>query len=173
MARNSDRLKFTAEVGDLSACDVVYIAADVPTDDQGASDLSGIRTLIDTVAETLDPHAVLVILCQAPPGFTRNLPIPVERLFYQVETLIFGRAVERAMYPERTIVGCADPSRPLPDSYQRLLSAFSCPILPMRYESAELAKISINFCLVASISVANMLAELCTQIGADWMETLP
>ena len=30
----------------------------------------------------------------------------------------------------------------------------------MRYESAELAKIAINCCLVASVSVANTLAEL-------------
>ena len=43
----------------------------------------------------------------------------------------------------------------------------------MRYESAELAKISINCCLVASVSVANTLAELCEQIGADWSEIAP
>ncbi len=173
LSRNSGHVKFTAEAGDLSQCDVVYIAADVPTDDQGASDLSGIRALIDTVAGNLGPSAVLVILCQVPPGFTRDLPVPAERLFYQVETLIFGRAMERAMYPERTIIGCADPSRPLPEAYGEVLAAFECPILPMRYESAELAKISINFCLVASISVANMLAELCARIGADWMEIAP
>ena len=40
----------------------------------------------------------------------------------------------------------------------------------MRYESAELAKMSINFCLVASVTVANVLAELSVSIGADWAE---
>jgi len=54
-----------------------------------------------------------------------------------------------------------------------LLGAFGCPILPMRYESAELAKISINMCLVASVTVANTLAELCERIGADWSEIVP
>ena len=43
----------------------------------------------------------------------------------------------------------------------------------MRYESAELAKISINMCLVASVTVANTLAELCENIGADWSEIAP
>jgi UDPglucose 6-dehydrogenase len=43
----------------------------------------------------------------------------------------------------------------------------------MRYESAELAKISINMCLVASIGVANTMAELCRHIGADWTEIVP
>jgi UDPglucose 6-dehydrogenase len=53
------------------------------------------------------------------------------------------------------------------------LSAFDCPILQMRYESAELAKISINCCLVSSITVANTLAELCEHVGADWHEIAP
>src|SRR5262249_15164929 len=80
---------------------------------------------------------------------------------------------ERAMHPERFIVGCADPARGLPPRYREVLDAFNCPILPMRYESAELAKIAINFCLVASIGVANTLAELSEAIGADWSEIVP
>jgi UDPglucose 6-dehydrogenase len=43
----------------------------------------------------------------------------------------------------------------------------------MRYESAELAKISINCCLVASVTVGNTLAELCERVGADWSEIAP
>src|SRR5258708_22412576 len=43
----------------------------------------------------------------------------------------------------------------------------------MRYESAELAKIAINCCLVASISTANTLAELSERVGADWNEIVP
>lgn len=170
---NGERQKFSADFTDLRSCDVVYIAPDVPTDDNGTSDLSGIRLLIDDVAAHLAPHAILVILCQVPPGFTRNLPLPSHRLYYQVETLVFGRAVERATQPERFIVGCADPKRPLPETYRTVLETFGCPILPMRYESAELAKISINMCLVASIGVANTMAELCEQLGADWSEIVP
>ena len=170
---NGARQRFSADFGELRACDVVYVAPDVPTDDNGRSDLSGIRALIDRVIPQLGPQSVLVILCQVPPGFTRALPLDPARLYYQVETLIFGRAVERATQPERFIVGCADPDRPLPDLFRHVLEAFGCPILPMRYESAELAKISINMCLVASIGVANTMAELCEQIGAAWHEIVP
>jgi UDPglucose 6-dehydrogenase len=117
--------------------------------------------------------AALVILCQVPPGFTRSLALAPERLYYQVETLVFGRAVDRAVNPERFILGCADPAAPLPAPLREFLGAFDCPILPMRYESAELAKIAINCCLVASVSVANTLAELCERIGAAWSEIAP
>lgn len=174
LAANGKNQRFSDQIDELSACDIIYIAPDVPTDDSGKSDLAGIRRLIDEVSRLLAPDSIMVILCQVPPGFTRNLRgLPLELLYYQVETLVFGRAVERAMQPERFILGCASPDRPLDSRLASLLDAFDCPILPMRYESAELAKISINMCLVASVTVANTLAELCEKIGADWSEIVP
>lgn len=173
LEQHRDKLTYTANPADLKTCSVVYIAADVATDGQGESDLSAIFQFIALATRHVSDDAVLVILCQVPPGFTRKISFPIDRLFYQVETLIFGRACERAMNPERIIVGCDDPERPLPIAYHRFLEAFECPVLPMRYESAEFAKISINCCLVAMVSVANTLAELCECIGADWKEILP
>ena len=173
LRNKKDFSTFTAVASDLRRCAVVCISTDVATDDQGRSDLAPVRALIDSVIPALSPAAVLVVLCQVPPGFTRTIKLPQDRLFYQVETLVFGIAVERAINPERFIVGCADPARPLPAAYREYLSAFGCPILPMRYESAELAKIAINCCLVASVSVANTLAELCERIDADWSEIVP
>lgn len=173
LAKNSERITFTADPADLTSCDVVYVAPDVATDDAGQSDLSGINAIIGQVNRAIRADAVMVVLSQVPPGFTRQLEREKDRLFYQVETLIFGRAIERALYPERFIIGCAEPSRPLPESLAAFLESFGCPILPMRYESAELAKISINMCLVASVTVANTLAELCECIGADWSEIVP
>ena len=174
VAANGDRQVFTSKIADLGQCDVVYIAPDIPTDDQGRSDTATIHRLIDAVTTVLGPQAVMVVLSQVEPGFTRALKAPdPARRYYQVETLVFGRAVERATEPERYIVGCADPALPLNPHFHAVLAAFNCPILPMRYESAELAKISINFCLVSSISVANTLAEVCEEIGADWSEIVP
>jgi len=173
LRRHASRANYTADIAELSRCDLVYIASDVPTDDAGESDLAGIRRLIEAVSGALARRAVLVVLSQVPPGFTRELALPSDRLFYQVETLVFGQAVERAQHPERIILGCADPPAALPAALAEFLSAFACPILPMRYESAELAKIAINCCLVSSVSVANTLAELCECLGASWPEIAP
>ena len=165
--------EFTAHAAGLKRCDVVYISTDVATDDAGRSDLTRVNALIETVTGALGDDAILVVLCQVPPGFTHTIGLPKERLYYQVETLVFGRAVDRALNPERFIVGCADPAAALPPAYREFLAAFGCPILPMHYASAELAKIAINCCLVASISVANTLAELCERMGAVWSEIAP
>ena len=173
LEKNAGRLRFTADPHGLAPCDVVYIAPDVPTDDNGQSDLGPIDTLIRQVDSVLRSNVVMVILSQVPPGFTRARIRPGRYLHYQVETLIFGRAMERARFPERFIIGCAEPVQPLSPTYAKFLAGFDCPILPMRYESAELAKISINMCLVASVGVANTMAELCEQTGADWSEIVP
>jgi UDPglucose 6-dehydrogenase len=173
LRRNKRRLQFTTDATSLSACAVVYVAPDVPTDDAGVSDLAPVHAMLETVFAAARNGAAIVVLSQVPPGFTRRMQRPGKFLHCQVETLIFGRAIERALQPERYIVGCADPSRPLPAQYASFLEAHGCPILPMRYESAELAKISVNMCLVASISAANTLAELCERVGADWSEIAP
>jgi len=173
LQRNAHRIKFAADANALATCDLVYVAPDVPTDDTGRSDLQRIDALIRQVDAVLRYETVMVILSQVPPGFTRERMRPGRLLHYQVETLIFGRAMERARFPERFIVGCADPEQPLPAVLAQFLGSFDCPILPMRYESAELAKISINLCLVASVSVANTLAEICERVGANWSEIVP
>jgi len=173
LSENRSNVLFTSKLSDLSTCDVVYVAPDVPTDDQGTSDLSGINLLLDAIEPALRNDTVLIVLSQVNPGFTRSRGRQNGPLYYQVETLIFGQAVERALNPERYIIGCEDPNQDLPHTYLKFLEAHDCPIIPMRYESAELAKISINMCLVASVSVANTMAEICENIGADWSEIVP
>lgn len=173
IAENRERLIFTSDDTKLADCGIVYISVDVPTDDDGQSDLAPITDIIATTERAMRDDALLVVLCQVPPGFTRTLSRDPARLYYQVETLIFGRAVERAMHPERFIVGCAKPDAAIDSRLETYLGAFGCPILPMGYESAELAKISINMCLVASVGVANTMAEVCEHVGADWSEIIP
>lgn len=171
-----DRLRYTSDSAELSACPLVFIALDVSTDDSNNSDLAPLEALIEEVAGAVSPESVLVIMSQVPPGFCRRLVQKIRQdvaIYYQVETLIFGDALGRAVHPERYMVGCADPTTAFPDAYEHFLAAFECPILPMRYESAELCKIAINCFLVSTVSTANTLAEICENIKADWSEIVP
>jgi UDPglucose 6-dehydrogenase len=140
--RRNAAFTYSADPASLAAADIVFISADVATDDQGCSDLTRTMALIEAAGRNFHPGALLVILCQVPPGFTRALPFDKGRLYYQVETLVFGQALVRALEPERIIVGSADASRELPASYAAYLGAYGCPVLNMGYESAELTKIS-------------------------------
>lgn len=178
---HASRLRFTSDPDDLKSCAVIHLSIDIATDEQNRGDLTQFNQLFDTAIQSASANAVLVVMSQLQPGTMRRLLESLRgknarrdiKLYYQVETLIFGSAVERALKPERFILGCEIPSEPLPGAYKQILSAFGCPVFPMRYESAELAKISINICLAASLCVANTLAELCETVGADWSEIVP
>jgi len=173
------RIRFTADIRELRECDVTYLSLDVPTGPDNHSDVGLLDARLAELTGNSAPGTTLVLLSQAPPGFSRRRARALADatrdlvLFYQVETLIFGRALERALRPERLIVGCADTCQALPAAYDDFLAAFGCPIFRMRYESAELAKIAVNLFLASSVSVTNTLAGLCERLGADWSEIAP
>ncbi|MDC0349113.1 GDP-mannose dehydrogenase [Alphaproteobacteria bacterium] len=170
LKKNRDRFDSSYSSGCLSECDLLYVARDVSTNDQGKSDLTGTFELFEIAKKSAHASASIVILCQVPPGFCRELDFPKDRLFYQVETLIFGQALDRALCPERYIVGLSDPHQNIDPALKKILESFDCPIIKMRYESAELAKISINLFLISSVSTTNTIADICEKVGADWFE---
>jgi|APSaa5957512535_1039671.scaffolds.fasta_scaffold00447_12 UDPglucose 6-dehydrogenase len=171
--KNYRNMKFTNNLNDLNDLDIIYVAPDIPTNDQGESNLDTIDEYLEKLLP-LDKHQkVTVILSQVPPGFTRNYEKKFSNLFYQVETLIFGDAVNRSLKPERYIIGTNNPNNKLNTKYENFLLSYGCPILKMKYESAELAKISINMFLVSSVTTANLISELCEKIDADFTEIIP
>jgi UDPglucose 6-dehydrogenase len=180
-AANRARLHYTNAPATLAGCDPVFYALDIRTNDNNESDTGPLTRLIHDTAPALAPGATIVLLSQVSPGYTRSLiaglanrpEVKARTFYYQVETLIFGAAVQRAMEPERYIVGSADPAATLPAAFAAWHAAFKCPVLVMRFESAELAKIAINFFLVSSVATTNTLAEVCEAIGADWNEIAP
>src|SRR6266481_4010934 len=177
-AQHRARIRYTSDEAALAECELVFYSLDVRTNGRNESDLGPITALIRATAPKLSPGTIAVILSQVAPGYTRQLRTELREIssadfYYQVETLIFGRAVERAMQPERFIVGADDPARSLPAPLQAWHAAFKCPVLVMGLESAELAKIAINFFLVSTVTTTNTLAEICEAIGADWNEIVP
>jgi UDPglucose 6-dehydrogenase len=172
------RTRYTSEQTALAECDLVFYSLDIRTNDRNESDVGPLTALIHDTAPHLSAGTTAVVLSQVSPGYMRQLEAKMRDrspalFYYQVETLIFGRAVQRAMEPERFIVGAADPTHPLPAPFQEWHAAFGCPVFVMRFESAELAKIAINFFLVSTVATTNTLAEVCEAIGADWGEIVP
>ena len=152
---------------DLRQCDIVYISPDRPNHHVEP------EVLVDVAIRHMNPDAVLVILCQVEPGFTRRVKWPKERLYYQVETLkVNDEAMERALNPERIIIG-ADNKKDWDGRYMTYIYAFTNRTIIMSYEEAELAKLSINIYLAAQVCVTNTLAAVARDIGANWEYIVP
>lgn len=166
------KVKFTPgktgdSVKDLNQCHIVYICPDRP------SNVSP-QEMVDWVLPHLDEDIILVIHCQVEPGFTRK--IKWKNVYYHVETLkVSEDTMDRALNPERIIIGSRNPKAIIPFSIllYEFLRSFNCPIIPINYESAELAKIAINLYLAAQLCTTNTLAEIAEEIGANWDDIIP
>jgi len=162
---------FKTTVTDLEDCNLVFVTQDVEDHD----DLKQVDWHMRHCLE-LPAHVTVVIASQVPPGYTsrwwKELTSKNPRLFYQVDTIIMNAALRRATFPERFVVGCANPYNDLPWAYMEYLLTFGCPIVKMTYESAELTKLAINYYLSKQIEATNELARVADRVGASWHDMI-
>ena len=89
-----------------------------------------------------------------------------EYLFYQVETLIFGKAIERAKNPEQIILGYC--SKVIPKKLKMFYQKFTKNLQITDLKTAELSKITINLYLISTITFANYMSAFCEKFGTDF-----
>lgn len=168
LIKNKKNISFTNDFNDIFKCDIIFISADIKTNSKGKSDYSLINTYIKKIKKKINKKQTLIILSQLKPGFCNKLKSELKsELIYFVETLVFGNAVDRALHPERIILGT---NHKISRKANYFFNKFQCPILKMNYESAELTKISINLFLVSSVTTTNLISSISKSIGADWNE---
>ena len=145
--------------------DLLFAATDVLDHDELAAAERTFRQA-NAISHRTEP---LVLVSQVPPGTTRRWSAGHARpVYYQVDTIIMRRALQRAYRPEQIIVGCRDMTEPLPLAYQEYLLAHECRVLQMTYEEAELTKCAINFFLAAQVEATAALARAAEKLGVDW-----
>lgn len=164
------KIRWTSDFTQLNQVNLVFITLDISTNDHGSRNDVPVLRLIEKCLENMKPGSTLVINSQVQPGTTRIFHKSANRnkidLYYQVETLIFGEAFERAINPDRIIVG--SDQQVISKIYKKYLQNFNCPILHMNFESAEFAKICINMYLISNIITTDALSSMSKEIGADW-----
>ena len=163
-------IKFDTNLESLNNCKIVFISQDVQTNKNGKSDLSLLNYYLSEVIKYLEKNTDLVLLSQVQPGFTRKIKWPKQNLYYQVETLVFGNAIERATNPERIIIGTNSSKLNKLNHFYKFTKLFTKKILIMNFESAEITKISINLILISNISAANEIGLICEKINANWTD---
>jgi len=163
-----NNFRITENISELEKCDLLIYAKDTNLATEKYLALSLISSEINLFSETIKNDAPLIVMSQVPPGFTRQFENLNRQIYYQVETLIFGDGLNRALSPERIIFGKKDERADLPKIVRKFAEIFNCTFLEMSYESAELTKMAINIVLSANITAANSLAELSNLSGGNW-----
>jgi UDPglucose 6-dehydrogenase len=180
----------------LYAADAIFLCIGVPQLESGESDFAALDAAANQIAHSVDTPKLIVERSTMPVKTGEQLkhllsvttPHPSAR--FQVaanpQFLREGTAVEDFFHPERILLGVDDAGSEaaLRQIYAPILQQnFQCPIhqngCPARkppellltsVHSAELIKQSSNAFLGIKISYANVLADLCEQLGANVQE---
>ena len=159
--------------------EVQFLAVGTPPLPDGASDLSYLMAVADTIAVYAANDTLVVTKSTVPVGTGRMLAerlksaavqarrTEIFRVASNPEFLAEGNAVTDFMSPQRTVFGVSDVR-----SAAQLIAVYAPlnlsadRILTMTVESAELAKYAANAMLAVRISFMNELANLADATGA-------
>ncbi|MGB2625426.1 MAG: UDP-glucose/GDP-mannose dehydrogenase family protein [Candidatus Acidiferrum sp.] len=188
------RISYTADAAEaIQAGEVIFICVGTPPKSSGAADLSAIDHVARQIAQDAQSSKLVVEkstvpaltglqLQKAMAAYSRGGSVEFH-VASNPEFLREGTAVSDFFHPDRIVVGVEDEAsaRKLREIYAPILERkFQCPVhagkcpadhpaelLITTINSAELIKHASNSFLALKISYANVIADLCEQIGAD------
>ena len=172
LARNTERLSFTTEVGEaLEGAGVVFVAVGTPPTHSGDADLTAVWTVVDELP-AIDRRIVLAMKSTVPVGTGRTIrhrldERGLENVGYvsNPEFTAEGTAVHDFIHPDRIVIGAFDPADA--DVVERLHADIDAPVIRSDVASAEMIKLAANAALVTRISFINEIANVCEATGAD------
>jgi UDPglucose 6-dehydrogenase len=171
LARNAERLAYTLDVGDVAACDFLFVCVDTPPTYSGDADLSRVWTVIDELPE-LTGRPVLVMKSTVPVGTGEKVRAGLDQRGLEhvgyvsnPEFLAEGRAVRDFMHPDRIAIGAFDDEDG--DAVAGLYAQIEATIVRSDVNSAEMIKLAANAFLMTRISFINEIANVCEATGAD------
>lgn len=152
--------------------DVTFVAVGTPMAENGAADLSYVRSVVQDLSAEANRPFTLVMKSTVPPGTGSSLR---ERYLYGAscdisyvsnpEFLREGHALSDWFNTDRIVLGTDDEEAI--ETMRRLYADIDAPIVVTDIASAETIKYASNAFLAAKISFINEMANVCDAVGAD------
>lgn len=172
----------TAEPSALKDAAVIVICVPTPLGDDGAPDLSAVRSAATTVAEQLTSGTLVILESTSYPGTTDSVVLPI---LEKVSGLVHGVDFQLAFSPERVnpgdpVYGIANTPKlvgGLNDEATRattdFYATFIADVVPLKgAREAETAKLLENTYRHVNIALVNEMAILCHELGIDIWEVI-
>ncbi len=173
---NDERLHFTTDIAHaVRVAEVIFIAVGTPPDEDGSADLKHVLAVAGKIGEYMNSEKVVITKSTVPVGTARRVRAEIEKhTRYPVhvcsnpEFLKEGAAVEDFMKPDRVVIGVDSEyaRKVLAEIYAPFVRTGN-PLIFMDVASAEITKYAANAMLATRISFMNMIANLCSAVGAN------
>ncbi len=177
IARNmkKGRLSFTVDIEKaVKSSEIIFIAVNTPTKENGETDLTFIENVSKTVAAAIDGYKVVVSKSTMPVKTGEKIKeiltkfskkgMPFD-IVSNPEFLREGTAVNDFLFPDRIVIGVeSQRAKKIMGVVYRPIKA---PIIFTDISSAEIIKHACNAYLATKISFINAIANICERNGAD------
>ena len=170
------RLRFSTDVAEaVRESEVIFIAVGTPPDEDGSADLQHVLKVAATIGQNMNGPKVVITKSTVPVGTAPRVKAEIEKsakfpvhICSNPEFLKEGAAVDDFMKPDRVVVGVETEyaKEVLTELYEPFVRTGK-PIIFMDIASAEITKYAANAMLATRISFMNMIARLCSEVGAD------
>ncbi len=177
-ARRDDTLMATTDLAKaVGEASIVLLALPTPRGQDGSFNLKAIWDVAGELGELIKPDTIVATRSTVEPGTTHAIGrIITERTgaatlaVSNPEFLAEGRAVEDTLKPSRIVIGSdhAEADERMRHLYRDFALDNPGKILSMDPVSAEFTKLYCNARLANDITLTNIGAEICEQIGADY-----
>lgn len=193
------RLTFTTNPAEaVRSSDIIFICVGVPQLETGDADPSAIESVARLIATASTSTKLVVVRSGVPVETGQKIRHVLAvygrggghnfRVAANPQFLREGTAIEDFLHPDRIMAGVSEPEteQQLREVYQPILDRrFVCPVhstgcppcgppkfVATSVQSAELIKHVSNSFLAMKISYANMVGDLCEQIGGDVQQVM-
>jgi UDPglucose 6-dehydrogenase len=170
------RLTFTTDIAEaVRAAEVIFIAVGTPPDEDGSADLKHVLGVAAQIGEFMNGEKVVITKSTVPVGTAAKVKAEIEKrtklpvhVCSNPEFLKEGAAVDDFMKPDRVVIGVdSDHARAVLTEVYAPFVRSGNPIIFMDVASAEITKYAANAMLATRISFMNMIAGLCSEVGAN------
>jgi len=172
------RLFFTNNVASaIKDATTIFITVNTPMGDDGAADLSAVKSVINSIAQNIDSYKIIVTKSTVPIGTGKKIRTMLEQhgisptmfdIVSNPEFLREGSAVTDFLEPARIVIG-TESDRALTAMckiYEPLVTR-GTPYVLTNIVTAEIIKYAANAFLATKLSFMNGVANMCDSIGAD------
>lgn len=183
-----DRLTATTDYADIATADLIFVAVQTPSREDGSIDVSALSAAVRQAANTLvqqgkrDDGYVIVIKSTVTPPHLRDLSRIVEEvaaesdfeieLASNPEFLREGTAVTDFNKPDKIVFGAQSDSAAdrLYEAFDPIIQSADPHVIITDPETASMIKYANNAFLAAKISLINDIGNICKEFGIDAYE---
>lgn len=169
---SSKRLTFTTD-GKIAydQAEVIILAVGTPERADGSADLTFIEQAVETMAEHITSHKIIVTKSTVPIGTNDQIQamfdqrgVPVD-VVSNPEFLREGSGIYDTFHGDRIVIGSN--TKEAKEKVERIFQPLQIPMVHMSIRSAEMVKYASNTFLATKISFINEIAKLCDYTGAN------